>query len=100
MIQFALTANSLTGPANAVTPHPARNADFTKVLARVLHRPAIFPAPAFALRLALGEMADALLLGSQRVLPKKFESLGYKFVLPDLESALRTVLATDSTRRG
>ena len=99
MIQFALTTDSLTGPANAVAPHPVRNADFTKVLARVLRRPAIFPAPAFALRLALGEMADALLLSSQRVLPKKFESLGYSFVLPDLESALRTVLAPDSAKR-
>jgi len=100
MIQFALTANALMGPANAVSPHPVRNADFTKVLARVLRRPAIFPAPAFALRLALGEMADGLLLASQRVLPKKFESLGYKFLLPDLESALRTVLAADSASRG
>jgi uncharacterized protein len=99
MIQFALTANALTGPANAVAPHAVRNADFTKVLARILHRPAIFPAPAFALRLALGEMADALLLGSQRVLPKKFESLGYKFLLPDLESALRAVLGSDSSTR-
>jgi len=100
MIQFALIADSLTGPANAVTPHPVRNADFTKVLARVLHRPAIFPAPAFALRLALGEMADALLLASQRVLPKKFQSLGYRFVLPDLESALRAVLAANSAKHG
>jgi uncharacterized protein len=100
MIQFALTVNSLTGPANAVSPHPVRNAAFTKVLARVLRRPAIFPAPAFALRLALGEMADSLLLASQRVLPKKFEGLGYKFVLPDLEAALRAVLAADSAGRG
>ncbi len=100
MIQFALTANSLSGPANAVAPHPVRNADFTKVLARVLRRPAIFPAPAFALRLALGEMAGALLLASQKVLPKKFESLGYKFLLPDLEPALRAVLAADSTKGG
>jgi uncharacterized protein (TIGR01777 family) len=98
MIQFALSASSLTGAANAVAPLPVRNAEFTKVLARVLHRPAIFPAPAFALRLALGEMADALLLSSQRVLPKKFETLGYKFVLPDLESALRAVLAENSAK--
>jgi len=100
MMQFALTADSLTGPANAVSPHPVRNADFTKVLARVLQRPAIFPAPAFALRVALGEMADSLLLASQRVLPKKFEGLGYKFVLPDLEAALRAVLAAHSASRG
>jgi len=98
MIQYALATDSLAGPANAVSPHPVRNADFTKVLARVLHRPAIFPAPDFALRLALGEMADALLLASQRVLPKKFESLRYRFLLPDLESALRAVLAPDSAK--
>jgi len=99
MIQFALTANSVTGPTNAVSPHPVRNAEFTKVLARVLRRPAIFPAPAFALRLALGEMADALLLSSQKVLPSRFESLGYRFALPDLESALRAVLAENPARR-
>ena len=89
MIQYALTADSLAGPTNAVAPHPVRNADFTKVLAQVLRRPAIFPAPAFALRLALGEMADALLLASQRVLPKKFESLGYRFAAggPGIRSA-------------
>jgi uncharacterized protein (TIGR01777 family) len=98
MIQFALAANSLTGPANAVSPNPVRNADFTKVLARALRRPAIFPAPGFALRLALGEMADALLLSSQRVLPKKFESLGYRFVSADLESALRLVLTANSAK--
>jgi uncharacterized protein len=99
MIQFALATNSLSGPANAVAPHPVRNTDFTRVLARVLRRPALFPAPAFALRLALGEMADRLLLASQRVLPKKIESLGYRFLLPDLESALRAVLAADSAKR-
>jgi uncharacterized protein len=95
MMQYALTADSLTGPVNAVAPHPERNAEFAKVLARVLRRPALFPTPAFALRLALGEMADALLLASQRVLPRKLENLGYRFVLPDLEPALRTVLGVD-----
>jgi hypothetical protein len=92
MIQFALQTESLSGPFNAVAPHPLRNRDFTKVLAHVLHRPAIFPAPALALQLALGEMADALLLSSQRVLPKNLESLGYRFLFPDLESTLRLVL--------
>jgi len=63
------------------------------VLAKALHRPALFPAPAFALRLALGEMADALLLSSQRVAPQKLEQLGYPFVHSDLKSALETILA-------
>jgi hypothetical protein len=57
-----------------------------------MHRPALFPAPPFALRLALGEMADALLLSSQRVLPKKLESLGYRFQHSDLSAALKHVL--------
>lgn len=93
IIEYALTTNSLSGPVNAVSPRPVRNADFTKILARVLHRPALFPAPAFALRLALGEMADALLLSSQKVLPKKLAGLGYHFASPDLEAALRNILS-------
>lgn len=81
------------GPLNFVSPQPVQNLQFTKVLAAALHRPAIFPVPAFGLRLAMGEMADALLLSSQRVLPKRLESLGYKFLQPDLSSALRAALA-------
>ncbi len=81
------------GIMNVVAPQPVRNAEFTKVLAKALHRPALFPAPAFALRLALGEMADALLLSSQRVAPQKLEQLGYPFVHSDLKSALETILA-------
>jgi uncharacterized protein (TIGR01777 family) len=90
-IRFALTNSALTGPANAVSPNPVRNADFTRVLAKTLHRPALFPAPAFALRLALGEMADALLLVSQRVKPAKLEQTGYRFVQPELGPALAEV---------
>ncbi len=91
IIRFALTNPGLSGPANAVAPHPAQNAAFTKVLAKTLHRPALFPAPAFALRLALGEMADALLLASQRVKPAGLEQAGYCFVHPDLAAALTEV---------
>ena len=61
-----------------------------------MHRPAPFPAPAFALRLVLGEMADALLLSSQRVLPQKSEKLGYHFLHPDLSGALKNVLKQNS----
>jgi NAD dependent epimerase/dehydratase family enzyme len=91
MIRFAIGNPALMGAANAVTPSPVQNAEFTRVLAKTLHRPALFPAPAFALRLALGEMADALLLSSQRVLPAKLEQCGYKFVQPDLTKALAEI---------
>jgi uncharacterized protein len=91
IIQFALTSSGLTGPVNAVTPNPVRNKEFTEVLAKTLHRPAVFPAPAFALRLALGEMADALLLISQKVIPSKLADSGYVFLQPSLASALAEV---------
>ena len=92
IIQFALAAAGLAGPANAVTPNPVRNSEFTKDLANTLRRPALFPAPAFALRLALGEMADALLLSSQKAMPAKLVDSGYRFLQPNLESALAEVL--------
>jgi len=92
IIRFALETNLLSGPANAVSPNPVRNAEFTKTLGRVLHRPTIFPAPSFALRMALGEMADSLLLAGQKVYPIKLQRLGYHFLYPDLEPALAHVL--------
>jgi uncharacterized protein (TIGR01777 family) len=92
IIQFSLAAAGLTGPANAVTPNPVRNSEFTRELAKTLHRPAVFPAPAFALRLALGEMADALLLSSQKAMPAKLVDSGYRFLQPNLEIALAEVL--------
>jgi uncharacterized protein (TIGR01777 family) len=92
IIRFALETNLLSGPANAVSRNPAQNAAFSSTLARVLHRPAIFPAPSFVLRLALGEMADSLLLASQRIYPTKLEQLGYRFHYPDLQPALTAVL--------
>jgi len=88
IIRFALDNGGLVGAVNAVTPNPVQNAEFTRALAKTLHRPALFPAPAFALRLALGEMADALLLVSQRVLPSKLANSGYHFSEPDLANAL------------
>jgi uncharacterized protein len=92
IVKFALASSTLSGPVNAVTPHPVQNADFTRILARALHRPALFPAPAFALRVALGEMADALLLVSQRVVPTKLQQAGYRFAHPDLATALEEIL--------
>jgi NAD dependent epimerase/dehydratase family enzyme len=78
---------------NVVAPQPVQNSEFTRVLAGVLHRPAVFPAPAFVLRLALGQMADALLLSSQRVQPEKLAKIGYKFRYETLQSALQAILA-------
>jgi uncharacterized protein (TIGR01777 family) len=97
IILFVLTNPALAGPANAVSPNPVRNAEFTRILARVLHRPAIFPAPAFALRLAVGEMADALLLSSERVIPDKLDKCGYRFLCTDLKEALRAALQKGSS---
>jgi uncharacterized protein (TIGR01777 family) len=93
VIRYALENATVTGAVNVVAPQPARNAEFTQELARAMHRPAIFPAPAFALRLALGEMADALLLSSQRVMPSRLEGYGYSFQHADLPSALAAVLS-------
>ncbi len=92
LARHALENSELGGAVNAVAPSPVRNEEFTRIIARVLRRPALFPAPAFALRLALGEMADALLLASQRVIPARMQAQNYGFLHPELETALRAVL--------
>ncbi len=92
IIRAALENASWRGPINAVAPNPVRNAEFTAILGRVLHRPTVFPAPAMALRLALGEMAQSLLLASQRVLPRKLQELEYSFQQPELKPALSALL--------
>ena len=92
ILRFALEKNDVRGPVNVISPQPLQNADFTKILAHALHRLALFPAPAFALRLMLGEMADALLLSSQRVLPQKLRQLGHQFQHTDLSFALTSIL--------
>ena len=91
-IRLALEKNQVRGAINVVAPGAVQNAEFTKVLAKALHRPALFPAPAFALRLMLGEMADALLLSSQRVVPQRLEQLAYRFLHQDLSTALAATL--------
>jgi uncharacterized protein (TIGR01777 family) len=96
ILRLAIENASIRGAINIVSPQPLQNAEFTKELAKVMHRPALFPAPAFALRLALGEMADALLLSSQRVVPQGLEKLGYRFLHSDLPSALNAVLTKDT----
>lgn len=91
-IHHILQTDLLQGPVNVVAPKPVTNAEFTKILASTLSRPAIFPVPAFAARLAFGEMADELLLASQRVEPAKLISSGYPFRFADLRASLEDVL--------
>jgi len=91
-IHHAMTTDGLRGPVNAVAPTPVTNREFTKTLGRVLSRPTLFPLPALVARLALGEMANELLLASQRVAPARLIASGYQFRFPDLEGALRHLL--------
>jgi uncharacterized protein (TIGR01777 family) len=92
-IQFALATEALAGPVNAVAPSPVTNAAFGSALGEALHRPAILPVPAFALRLMFGEMAEATVLASQRVRATKLADAGYAFRYPELDGALEHLLA-------
>ncbi len=88
-IHHAIATESLSGPVNLVTPNPVSNREFTQILANILHRPAAFPVPEFALHLAFGRMAaEELLLASQRVRPAKLQTSGYQFRFPKLQEAL------------
>jgi len=93
IISFCVENEAVSGAVNAVSPHPMTNYDFTKAVGIVLHRPTIFPMPAFAAKLALGEMADDLLLSSIRVEPDKLQSLGFQFAQPDLIACLKHELS-------
>ena len=90
-LRFLLEREDARGAFNLTAPHPVTNRELTRTLARVLGRPGFLPAPGFALRLALGEMADSLLQG-QRAVPSRLLELGYVFRWPDLEPALRNLL--------
>ncbi len=92
LARWLLTRDDARGPINATAPAPETNAAFAATLARVLRRPHLLRAPAFALRLALGEMADAALLTGQRVVPARAQALGFRFQWPALEPALRDLL--------
>ena len=87
LIRAVLRDDVYTGPVNAVAPEPVRNAELTRALARVLHRPALFAVPAFVLRAALGELSSDL-LGSRRCVPRRALERGFAFVHPEIESAL------------
>lgn len=91
LLVFALDHATARGPLNGTAPNPVRNIEFTKELARVLHRPALIPAPAFAIKLVLGEMAEVA-LESQRVLPKATEAAGFGFRFSMLRDALEDLL--------
>jgi len=92
VIRHAIRCESLAGPLNAVAPGSVTNAEFTKILGKVLKRPTLFPLPAFAARLMLGEMADPLLLASARISSERLEQSGYTFQFSELEAAFRGVI--------
>ncbi len=95
LIAFLLKESTVRGVFNAVSPHPVTNREFTRALARAVHRPAIFPVPAFALRLLFGEMASVI-LASQRAIPDAATRAGFTFEYPDVFAALAQILATRS----
>ncbi len=92
-IEHLMLAEGVSGPVNAVSPNPVTNAELTETLGRVLHRPTCLPMPAFAARLAFGEMGQALLLDSARLVPARLQMAGFRFLHRDLEEALRSELA-------
>ncbi len=92
IIRFALTNVSVEGPVNSTAPEPVTNREFSKILARALHRPSWAPVPGFIPKLVFGEMAQSLLLTGQRVLPEKIMRLGYPFQFPRLQAALEHIL--------
>src|SRR5689334_7673639 len=93
-----LIDGSISGPVNFVAPNPVTNAEFTKTLGRALSKPTLFPMPEFGVRLAFGEMGEALLLSSQRVKPRVLQQTGFSFAQPSLEAALREILSADKRR--
>jgi NAD dependent epimerase/dehydratase family enzyme len=89
----------IAGPLNATAPAPVTNAAFAAALGRALHRPAILPAPAWPLRLALGAFADELLLGGQRVVPQAALASGFSFAYPDIDLALGAIVGNQRATR-
>ena len=93
LVAWMITAEGARGPVNATSPSPVTNAEFSKALGRAMKRPSLLPAPAFALRIALGEMADALLLSGQRALPVRATDLGFSYRYSNIDEALASILA-------
>lgn len=97
VFRFALESSALAGPVNTASPSPVTNGEFTRVLGRVLRRPALIPVPPFALRLLFGrEAANEAMLTSARLVPARLLAAGFRFRFPDLEGALRHVLRRNS----
>jgi len=95
MVRWALATDAVSGAINLTAPAPVTNAEFARALGRALHRPSFMRTPAFAMRLVLGsEMAEALMLGGQRAIPKRAEAMGYAFTYATLEHALRAIYGT------
>src|ERR1043166_6181316 len=88
-IKLAINGQGIRGPLNIVSPNPVTNEEFTRTLGHVLNRPTALAVPAFAARLAFGEMADEMLMASQKVLPRKLSAAGFQFQYPELEEALK-----------
>jgi uncharacterized protein (TIGR01777 family) len=93
LVTWTITTDAARGALNATSPHPVTNREFSTALGRALKRPSLLPAPAFALRLALGEMADALLLSGQRALPARATDLGFSFRFLDIGAALEDIVS-------
>jgi NAD dependent epimerase/dehydratase family enzyme len=91
MMLWAIDSPSVSGPINATAPRPVTNAEFSKALGRALRRPSWLPAPAFALRILVGEFADEGLIGGQRAVPERAEQLGFHFSYTSLEPALAEI---------
>lgn len=100
VLLHALDQDALRGAVNAVAPEPCTNAEFTRALGHALHRPTVLPLPGFAARLAFGELAEQLLLGSLRVRSKVLPATGYRYALPELEGALRVLVGAPRARAG
>ncbi len=92
IIRFSVDNETVSGPINATASEPVSNKDFSKTLAKVLRRPAIFPMPAFIVKRLFGEMGEELLLSGQRVIPEKITQAGYQFKYAKLEDALRDII--------
>jgi uncharacterized protein len=93
MVIWAIETAAVTGALNATAPSPVTNAEFSRAFGAALHRPAVLPLPGFALRLVIGEMADAALINGQRVLPARAVAMGFRFRYSDINAALKAAVA-------
>ncbi len=93
LIRFAINNESISGPINGTAPEPVTNKNFTKTLGKTLRRPAIFPMPAFVVKLLFGQMGEELLLAGKQIVPKKMTQAGFQFKYSRLENALKDILA-------